>query len=452
MKKTIILLWIIISFWVSFWWFCEDTSQEVPPKDNICNNAPQWLENYIENTAYILNQIDTNKKAQWPSWLWSKAWQTPKWAIEVSSLFVWLWLWNFFQNFEVIFEDKHIIRDWVRITNLKVFVSNYFLESSWNWILNKNIENIDEIKNKIKSTDSYILEWEFKTYKEVLIYIYSNQNLIESIYFEEVVSSWIWDITNINNNEYIKKIKLNNNKYTKYKLNKEKLKKYILQIRKSYYKNHSQKVSWQKIECAKTWSEFIKSINNIVCNIWTDKVNEATERFSCNYNRLKEVLWMGWWENKNCWSVQEKDWVSMEDRVQANGDIEDEEELNEMWKMFKSIPWNIKNWLADYYNSYSTWYRKFENTASIKIGTLKSNMKNTSNKIIKDKDKLNNIITKIESSNFTHNTTKTFPQISQKIHNIIDILNEKNDDWWTILDNTATACENQSPFNWRCRP
>jgi len=450
MKK--IVLFIILStflYWVSLWWFCDKTPPKIPPKPDVCNASPEWLENYLENAVYIINKIDTNKKTQWPSWLWSQAWQTPVWAVWVTTFFSVAWLWNFFQNFYVIFEDNHIVRDWVKLINFKQYITKYFLQASWNGILNKNIENLDEIKNKVKQTDSFILTgWNFKTYKETLKYIWNNQVLIEKIYFEEVVNWWIWNIKDIENNKNIKDIIASIKDNTKYTINKNKLQKLISNIRKTYYEN------WQKIECSSTWADFIKSIHNIVCNIWADKVSEAIDRFSCNYERLKYALNLGGSE-WNCWSVKIKDWIPLKDRVKINWLTKAKANLKELWKVISDkISAKIHDWLSDLFQSQktNTTYTSKHNVSNLELDTLKNKLESIDTKIKDDKDNVNSVITHIEPGTFTHNTTIMFPEISQKIYQIRKILWISNNDKDTILDNTATACENQSPFGGKCRP
>ena len=447
MKK--ILLLIILStflYWISFWWFCNSTPIQEPPKPDVCNSSPDWLENYLENAVSFIGKIDTSKKAQWPSWLWSQAWQTPAWAVWVATFFSVTWLWNFFQNFYVIFQDNHIVRDWVKLIDFKQYITKYFLKASWNGILNKNVDNLAEIKNQIKNSDSFILEWNFKTYKETLKYIWENQALIEKIYFEEVVNWWIWNIKNIETNSTIKDIINSMTDSVKYTINKKKLIKLIWIIKKTYYQN------WKKIECSSTWSDFIKMIHNIVCNIWADKVSKTIDRFSCNYNRLEYALGLGWSE-WNCWSVKVKDWIPLKDRVNINWLAKTKSSLQELGKIISDkIPAKIHDWLSDLFQSQKIGYTSKHNINNLELSTLKNSLENIDGKITNDKNNVNTLIMHIEPGAFTHNTTIMFPEISYEIYQIRQILWINNNDKNTILDNTATACENQSPGNGKCRP
>jgi len=445
MKKSILFILIfLLIFWISFWWFCEETASDNPPKQDICYNNPEWLEDYLSNAINIISNIKIDIKDQWPSWFWEKSWQTPVWAAWVWLFFSESWLWNFFQNFYLTFQDSYILRDWTKLTKFKQEITQSFLQASWNGILNKNIEYVKEIKQR----NIFILKWDFHTYKETLKYIWENQLLLEKIFFEEVVNWWIWDIDNLDNNKIIKDIKEIIKENTKYTINEEKLKNLISSIRQSYY------INWQKIECSSNWDDFIKSVHNIVCNIWIDKVWETTERFSCNYERLKYALDL-WWIEWNCWSVKLKNLEK--DRIKINKWQKTKEDITEFWKLiFGQIPTKLNDWLLNLFQTQKKEINKISsldnNISNLKPIILKSNLEKTANIIKKDKNILNSVLTNIESAEFTHNTTILFPQISYKIHNIISLLWKTNNDEDTILDNTATACENQSPFDWKCRP
>ena len=449
--KKIVLFIILSSFlsWISFWWFCDSNQTQEPPKPDVCNSSPDWLENYLENAVSLISKINTSKKAQWPSWLWSQAWQTPVWAVWVATFFSVAWLWNFFQNFYVIFQDNHIVRDWVKLIDFKQYITKYFLKASWNGILNKNVYNLAKIKSQIKNSDSFILTgWNLKTYWETLEYIWINQVLIEKIYFEEVVNWWIWVIKNIKTNDTIKDIMDNMKDNTKYTIDKKKLIKLIWIIEKTYYQN------WKKIECSSTWSDFIKAIHNIVCNIWADKASKAIDRFSCNYERLKYALWL-WGSEWNCWSVKLKDRIPLKDRVKINWGEKAKENLQELGKVISDkIPAKIHDWLSNLFQSYKTdtQYKSKHNINNLELTTLKNSLKDIDKKITNDKDNVNSLITHIEPGTFTHNTTIMFPEISYEIYQIRQILWIDNNNKNTILDNTATACENQSPSGGKCRP
>lgn len=450
MKK--ILLFTILSItlsWFSFWWFCERTASSEADKPEICYSSPDWLENYLESAVYIINRIDVTQKAQWPIWLWQQAWQTPVWAAWISVTFALYWLWNFFQNFFVVFEDKHIIRDWIKLIDFKQYITKYFVRASWNGILNKNIDNQSEIQNKIEQSKFFILKWQVKTYTDVLKYVWANQLLIEKIYFEEVVGWWIWDITNNNTNSTIEDIAQKLNISSNYTIDNNKLQDLISQIRNDYYKE------WEKIECSWTWRNFLKAIHNIICNIWATKVQEATERFKCNYERLKYALNL-WWSNWNCWHVPIKDWIPLKDRIKFKWLWKIKDKIEELWKILsQSIPTEVNDWISDLYQTENRSYTEIPTNSidkeKIKKAKLRGNLNRVWNTIIEDNNEVNSAITNVEPGSFTHNTTSTFTNISHQIYNArknIWINNDKD----TIFDNTATACENQSPFGWKCRP
>lgn len=446
MKKLILYFTIIIFLsWVSFAWFCSSTSSSNPPKPPICSNSPDWLENYLESAVSMINSINTNKKISWPKWLWEQAWQTPVWTVQVSLFFSISWLWNFFQNFFIIFEDQHIVRDWIKLIDFKQYITNKFLKVSWNWILTTNIDNLSEIKTKITQWQYFLLKWNIKTYKDILKYIWENQLLIEKIYYEELVNWWIKNVNSKNNviQDIINSIKEN----TKFTIDENKQKVFIEKLRKIYYEN------WKKIECSSTWTDFLKAIHNIVCNIWLDKVHESIQRFSCNYERLKYALNL-WWSMWNCWSVRLKDWVSLKDRIKINWLWKAKQDLTEIWKIISDkIPSKIHEWLKDLFKEEEqipiNWkYKREHNIDNLKLDKLTDSLKKIDEIITNDKNSINSIITKVEPSTFTHNTSIMFPEISHKIYNIRKLL-EINDN--SIYKNTATACENQSPYGGKCR-
>lgn len=451
--KKILLFTILLSFlaWVSFSWFCDATPTQTPPKPPICNNSPDWLENYLENVSYIVDKIDISKKEKWPSWLWSQTWKTPVWAVKISRFFISNGFSSFFQNFYIIFEDNHIVRDWTKLIDFKKKINKYFLQANWNSILNKNIDNQKEIQNKITQYSTFIVKWNFKTYKEVLKYIWINQLIIEQIYFKEIVKWWISNINDIKNNDTIKDIISNMKDNTQYTIDQNKLKKLIIQIKNTYYKDG------KKIECSSTWGHFIKAIHNIVCNIWSDKTDKAIDRFECNYNRLEYTLGLSGNE-WNCWSVQGKDWVSLKDKIKVNWLWETKSKTQELWKIISDkIPTKINAWLSSLFQSQGNEETNAtdnmkHNISNLKLEQLKSKLNTTADTITEDKDAVNSMITKVEPGAFTHNTTKTFPQISNQIQQIRKKIWGSNNGKNTILNNTATACENQSPFGGKCRP
>lgn len=440
-KKILFFLVIIPYFFsVSLWWFCEQTSMDIPEKEQICYSSPDFLENYLSNVIWIISKSNVSSKngVDWLTWLWAKALQTPIWAFVVASHFATSWLWNFFQNFLIIFEDTHIVRDWTKLINFKQYLSNYFLNAGWNAILFENIDNFNSVRNIIVSSDYFLIKFSWiEKYWDLFKYIWKNQVLLEKIYFD-IVKKW-----DFNYDKVLKKFENSSN----FELNKQKIDEIVKKIKNEYY------INWIKIECDSTWDEFIFAIHNIVCNVWAEKTNEAVERFQCNYDRLKSVLWFGWsvW---NCGSVKQKDWISLNERVKIDWLGQSKEELKELWKVItKKIPWKVKAGLNELFLEKQDFWKDVQiknvnNVAKIWEESFINDIVLISEKIIEDKNQVNSAFVRVEPWDFTHNTTILFPQISKKIYDIIDKI--ESNVW--VLENTSTACENQSPFGKKCRP
>lgn len=441
-KITIFLLCLsLASSWSVLAWFCDKTSSEsAPAKAPICQNWPQFIERYLSDASNLISSASPWKKGTKVKDLWHEALNTSVWAYEISKSFANAWLWNFHQNLTIISQDSHIIRDWSKIVNYKKYISKLYMKIAKEWDLIQDITNKNEILQKIKNWSMFLLnpDWKINSYQDLFEYVWINHVLLEKI-FHEKIESWAVKIE-----EMIAK----ESKKIGYSIELEKAKHFLEAIDNTYYKE------WKKLECSKSRDNFIRHMNNIVCNIWDKDSKEAVERFNCNYQRLKSVLWL-WWSEGNCWSEELKEWVPMNERIMFNWWWEIAEIMTEMWKIIKEdIPWATKDAMNAMFPPRKDCRvddcgKETYDSNNIASSKYKSQMWVVTEQIIQDNNEVNSILSNVESSEFTHNTTIDFPKISEQIRRIRENVEKKED---SIFENTAQACENQSPYGKKCRP
>ena len=467
MKKFLIIL---IS--ATLFLFSHSFAEEQPA---ICNQSPEFLDNYLSTVVNILNTPDKNKKntPSWLKWLWSKIIQPSLWWAAVLWLFWGIWTSTFLYNFIVIFKQQYIVRDWVKLINFEQYISKKYLELARNWTLSNNIPK--EILDKVNKSPYLILKFQWKTYNDLLFYLWKNQKYLENIFFYTVVLkkkdfSLNKDFLNFN-------LTLKNDSYRTNLENK---------LEKAY-PNRDHVCSPSLIQALKNLAN-IKKLSENFEKIW--------KNFTCNLNRLKEALWISVSWNTNCWSVKlVKDWkfwvkwkvniewvwkIALNATANNTWDIITMDKwmkkaLNYIWNTISAAKNAIKNFFSD--NNTKDKNPKISFFSAIK-DSFKWEKKSDVNISNKNEqlftDKINSIwttintnynlastdLSKLNTNSFFNWVWPEFVKLSKSIWKWIctidneyewcdSLENISSQDW--IYQNMVKTCENQSPHLWNCR-
>lgn len=445
MKKLKIVILGLIVFLTStssvFAKFCSTTSTTSPTsKSPICWNWADFINEYLSEVTNLISSIKLQEKGKpWKS-LWSEALNSYIWSYEISKDFESKGTSNFFKNLVILVQDSHIIKDRSKLTNYKKYISDLYLRISKEWRMIDDTKERETIIQKMRTWKYFLIKDNdrIQDYQDLFEYIWWNQLLIEAIYYE-VIDVGSADIEKIKEEIVLKEW---------FDIDLEKTKKFAQTIHKSYYKK------WKKIECSKTRDNFIRHMHNMICNIWDD-AKESVERFHCNYQRLKSLLKLSWWSQWwNCGSVELKEWVPINDRISVTGGWKVVEMFEEMWKMVEESTEFLKDSMDSIFQPWKDcrtqecWPAPYD-TNDVEYSKYKNKMWIATQQIIQDINEVNGILSSVESSDFTHNTTINFPKISEKVWQIRENIEKKED---SVFENTAQACENQSPYGKRCRP
>jgi hypothetical protein len=330
------------------------------------------------------------------------------------------------------------------------------------WVVTKNIsQDLKQQIDNLSNNKFFVLKFKWKTYKDVYSYIRTNQVAIEHIFFKTVVDE----------DKVSFKKKLN-----WFVIDKWKVLQLSSELKSIYFNN------WEKIKCNHSFKEFMSNIQNIVCVLAKNDLDKIFDRFSCNYNRLKEILWEWWWGNTNCWSVKlqkewtawvkanmsiewiwkmtssiTKDWISsssdFSEWKELLSDIENKlDELKSIWSsiiwMFKPIQWNVITQIPK--NVTREFKADVDKTKSTEI--IKINIKH----IMDDFSEVSRMFLSSEPSKISQSLTNRFPIISKKIRTAICQIDSQQCEWWWssnwwLYQNIVDACEKQSPYIWSCR-
>ncbi len=460
-KKSIIYLFLVLfSFpFLGFAWYCDWDISWAGEKPPICYSSPEIVDKYLQDMVYVISLVSNAKSNSSGLWaLWKKVWDTWIWSLAVATMFASNWLWNFFQNFIIIFKWPDIVRDRVKITNFQQYITKNALELSSKWILNQNISNLTAIKNYIKLKDSFIIEPDWiTTYKDLFKYLWQNQILFEQIYYEKVV---LKDSVNAINHNVISTLLSN---WYKFPINSNAL----------FYVGNKFDI-YNKYNCNTFFDDFKKNLKHIICSVWWKELSKANDRFKCNYNRLLYVLEL-WPKPKNqCWSVAIAKWIPLSKRVKSKVSVEwiwtlsynnewiqnwwteDTQALNQMSKDLKKYSWLI-NWIKELWSELnpSNWkaYKTFTwnvSPADYAIAKQTDFINYNLNAVISDYNEVKNITNWLEPWNATHWITTLFPQISQQIDEIRQKIWKSVSEKDTIYKNLEKTCQNQSPQKWNC--
>jgi len=444
MKKLILIFSIPIFITTSFSFTCNEdwNSIDNSPKYPICENTPNVIENYLSNITYIINLIPKWEKQKIKNieWLWNSTLNTVIWAYEISENIFTDFGTNFFANFLILKEEKYIVRDWTKLLWIKNYISKKMLNKIKSININSNIpaDNLEKIKNLISNNNSFVLKFYWTSYKELYNYIWSNQQAVEDVFFHLVVK-------NDDNFDLVKNVKNN----WRYDINQEHLNFMINQLKNAY------KPWWKTPSCDTTWKQALDKIKYIVCNYWKKKTNEALDRFSCNYKRLRNALF---WEHNeaNCGSVQLKPFVPLNQRVKIYW-------INKIMKDARERYEEIKNRLQEYDNQISDtmktkklnsnlWVSIEQKPFNIDKNMMLTNLSDISEKIIEEKNTLTKKLSDIEPSRTTHNITLKIVNIAKNLY----IIRKNIDGAWDDYEETAAwymteTCNNQSPYVWKCK-
>lgn len=461
-KKIIVSMYILFLLSFSIAFDCSKDGQAIDnsPKPPICEQTPQVIETYLSDSMYLIN-IASNWKPNYTkdvAGLWSKALNTLN-TFEITNNVLWTFFPNFFWNFKILFEEKYIVRDWTKLINFKEYISTKVNSSLSKWWLDESLskEQLTNISKYIKTKNSFFMVFKWTTKKELYKYLWKNQILMETIYYDLVrekkdknkVTSEITD--KIQGEEGILKEHLNN---------------VVNKLKSTYFSNN-----WNLPSCSTSYQQALQKIKIIVCKYWVNKVDDISKRFKCNYNRLKDALWLGTVSNNyNCGSVQLAQNVPLKDRVQVNvHGLEWLKRASEgILKAVNNATEEIKNafdeeaikkraGISDSFNKNQDVNTAMNIKVTQKPAELYKNMmissiKQTSDKVIKNRDLITRKLQQANSNPYGWWATQQFVKLSKKIHKMIrKIDGDKLDDEWTIEDNLVKACENQSPYVWTCR-
>ena len=449
MKKLIIIFAIIsLVSTNSYGFFCDSNGWAIDnsQKDPICEQTPEVIEEYIQDMVYIISMLPINEtKYKNVEWLWSKALDTVGGAAQTTEQIFSDFGTNFFSNFFILFQDKQIVRDRLKILNLKEYLSNKVMKNI-KWNLNNSIdaETLKKIKQYTDEKKSFVIKFKWTTFKEVTNYIWTNQQAVEDIYYN-ITRQWDdgKDATkNTKSKEWI------------FEVNQKHINELSKAIEQAYYKDG-------KIpNCNTTWDSFIWKVKEVVCTFGQKKTDDALERFSCNYDRLRAALF--WEQNGSTWkcgNVQPAKMIPLKDRIKVNP--------YSLWKIEKDakemahfLTWTFNDtvkWVWDLFNS------KAEATSDVKVpitqnpsklykSMLEANLAQAANDTNTALDQVNDKLSKVESSRYTHDMTRQFSIIWQKVFK----LRKEIDGAWEDYEDSAAwklteACNNQSPYIWECK-
>jgi len=461
-KKILVFISILFLTTYSFAFDCSKNWQAIDnsPKPPVCEQTPQVIETYISDNIYLINLV-----ASWkPNYtkdvkgLWSKALNTLN-TLTITSDVLQSFFPNFFGNFQILFEEKFIVRDRVKLINFKEYIStkvNSSLDKGW---LNESLsqEELTQISKYIKIKDSFFLVFKWSTKKELYKYLWKNQILMETIYYDLIVekkdkNQVIWEIKDkIQAEEWILENHLN---------------AIVNKVKNVYFSNNGSLPA-----CSTSYQEALNKIKVIVCKYGVKKVDDVSKRFKCNYNRLKEALWM--WtvsNNYNCGSAQLAPNIPLKDRVKVNVSWWEwfTDAVTEIVNTARNTTEEIKNTfdeeaikkragISDSFNKQQDANTAMNIKVTQKPAELYKNMmitsiKQTSDKVIKNRDLMTDKLQKANSNPYGWWVTQKFVKLSKKIHKIIKKIDgDKLGSEWTIADNLGQACENQSPYVWNCR-
>jgi len=450
MKKLLIILTIIGFITTNtYGFFCDNNGGAIDDtqKDPICEQTPQVIEEYIQDMVYVISLLPVSKNEYKNiDWLWSKALDTINWAYQTTEqIFSDFWT-DFFSNFKILFQDKQIVRDRLKILNLKEYISNKVIKNM-KWSMNNNVdeETLKKIRQYTDQKKSFVIKFKWNTFKEVTNYIWTNQQAVEDIYYN-ITRQW---------NDSKDASRNTKSKEWIFEINQEHINELSKAIEQAYYKDG------QIANCNTTWDSFIWKVKEVVCTYWDKKTDEAIERSQCNYDRLRSVLF--WEQNGSSWkcgNVQPvKEAIPLKDRIKFNpyglGKIE-----NDAKEMVNFLTWTFNDtvkWVGDLFNS------KSQATSDVQVpitqepsqlykNMLKVNLYQAANRTNTALDQVNDKLSKVESSRYTHDMTRNFTNISQKVFK----LRKKIDGAWEDYEDSAAwklteACNNQSPYIWECK-
>jgi len=479
MFKKIVFLISFIIFSLPFFWFALDCSNlgQNKTKPPICTSSPEVINKYLQDMVYIISLVNNAKSnSSWLWALWNKIKDTWLGSLWVVTMFSSNGVWNFFQNFSIIFKDTHfsiifkdphIVRDRVKITNFQQYITKKALKIASKWILNQNIENIKEIINYIKWKDSFIISFNWSTYKDLFRYLWKNQLFFEKVYYDKIV---LKDNINTIESNIISDNKKNN-------LN------YIVNSNSLLNLDNKLKVYDTK-ECNTSWNDFVADLKHVICTIWWDKLSKANKRFKWNYRRLLYVLNLWWSDDKkhaddkkyadDFWSVAYVEtWVGR-NRLKFKAKVEwiwtlsywntkdwdpnwwttDKESLKKIAKDLKKYSW-ILGWIKEIWSELnpSNWNKNknFKVSPVDYAITKQIDFVNTNlQAVIDDSNDVKTMLAWVEPWKATHGVTLLFPQISKEIDNIRNKIGKTVTDDGTIYKNIEKTCQNQSPQRWNC--
>jgi len=453
MRKIFLSLIISTTTFLPFYTQAEQISP-------ICNSSPHELTDYFSSITSVLNQLDINSTTNSSSWfwaLWEKIAQTWVWSI---TLFMTFWidgfLHNIFPSFKIIFHEPYVVRDWVKLINFKKYITQTFLKAASKWILKEKIpsQTLEKIKATIKSNPYFLHEPEFQTYQQFFKYIRTNQQDIESLYLliiPRIVNKPSITTTFPINQQHLADIAKKFNKYLD-----------------SNYKEYQCDIDLQKT------IEKIKEVIKL-----SKKSKWAVDRFECNYQRLKNVLFESEIkkECKSYGAVQLAQTVDK--RISTSIHIQNKKELKEIRNLIKSAIRKLFAKSAQTKNNpKETKQEKTKEKEEKKIVEFSSYQEDL---FISEIEKLTKKM-QIQKHNWSTalisvdpvfaNLTPQFPTLSEKIWIWICTIdteypwcndlpsntknkltsNTKNkSSQKEIYQNLVETCENQSPFIWRCR-
>jgi len=460
-KKIIFSLSLVLFSLPFFWfawdedWYCKWNTDWAGEKLPICYNSPKVVNKYLQDMVYIMSLVSSKKSnSSWLWALWKKALDTGLWSLGVATMFASNGVWNLFQNFLIIFKEPDVVRDRVKITNFQQYITDKTLKIASKWMLNQNIKDLTKIKNYIRWNDSFIISFDWTTYKELFIYLWKNQLFFEKIYYDKIVSK---ENISFIENSIVSNIIKNNSNFV---------------VNSNSLMSLDQKFNVYKTECNTSWADFQADLKHVICSVWWKKLKKANKRFTCNYSRLEKALF-GIWSGWNCWSVKlvekAKSWSErFKSKVKVewiwtlsywNKDIKnwwnpDTASLNQMSKDIKKYSW-LWNWIKEIWNNYANMFDYTEIWMNVSLDDYavkkQENFINSNlQAVIQDENTVWVDLAWVEAGKATHNITLLFPQISQQIDKIRQKIWKSVSENGTIYKNIEKTCQNQSPQKWNC--
>ena len=446
MKKTLTFIIFILGLNISFWFTCngnwgaEDESQKPP----ICDQTPKVIDQILEDETYVINLLKNSSDNKDAEWLGSKALGTVVWAYKTSEqVFTDFWT-DFFSNFKTLFEDKYIVRDWTKLLWFKQYISTKVLDSIQKKSLNQLIDKdtLEKIKEYTKEKDTFVLEFNATTYQEAYNYLRTNHQALESSFYNTNIK---WDAN------YEVKWKINS-KSVIFKPNQEHLEKINNEIKKAYF------INWAKPSCNNTWDEFIKKVKEVVCKYGKKKTDNALDRFSCNYKRLRNALY--WEQNDVAWCGTTKlaPFVPLDQRVKFEWMWKIQkmaEEMKNFADKAKAIWKEVGEMMKTKKVSSQMWIVVDQQPTEIAKNRLITNLWDSSSDILRERDSATKMFTNIESSRYTQHITTDIVKLSHKNFDVRVKVDNDDGTAWEYDESAAwyatQACLNQSPYVWDCK-